>query len=166
MFILSLPGISRGEQASPVEILKLDGGATDGMLPEKMGSMPPILSFPADQDGGESILKRVFFASRSDAIFDVHFKRYLHDQMTLVMHNWPVDEIFILLEGEVRVTNSATGAVHQFRGGDSFIVPLGFEGKWEQLTPLHMMTIEYGKLLSAEEHIEASKSAVDSEARN
>ena len=44
--------------------------------------------------------------------------------------SYPVDELIIVLEGSVTVTDSE-GAGETFSAGDTFIIPKGFEGTWE-----------------------------------
>lgn len=44
------------------------------------------------------------------------------------------DEICTLLEGEVRLTDES-GRTETFRAGDTFVVPTGFKGTWETVTP-------------------------------
>ena len=40
-----------------------------------------------------------------------------------------------MLAGEVLLT-SADGFAERFTAGDSFVVPAGFEGTWESITPV------------------------------
>lgn len=42
------------------------------------------------------------------------------------------DELCVLLEGTVRLTNS-DGQVATYTAGDAFIVPFGFRGTWENI---------------------------------
>jgi uncharacterized cupin superfamily protein len=43
-------------------------------------------------------------------------------------------ELCVLIEGRVRI-ESITGERHDFKAGDAFVVPAGFEGSWEVLEP-------------------------------
>jgi len=43
-------------------------------------------------------------------------------------------EFCVLIEGRVRI-ESAAGEKHDFRAGDAFVVPAGFEGVWEVTEP-------------------------------
>jgi len=43
-------------------------------------------------------------------------------------------EFCVLIEGRVRI-ESVTGERHDFRAGDAFVVPAGFEGSWEVTEP-------------------------------
>jgi uncharacterized cupin superfamily protein len=43
-------------------------------------------------------------------------------------------EFCVLIEGRVRI-ESAAGDKHDFRAGDAFVVPAGFEGVWEVTEP-------------------------------
>jgi uncharacterized cupin superfamily protein len=43
-------------------------------------------------------------------------------------------EFCVLIEGRVRI-ESAAGEKHDFRAGDAFVVPAGFEGVWEVIEP-------------------------------
>jgi uncharacterized cupin superfamily protein len=42
----------------------------------------------------------------------------------------------VLLEGEARLTKAA-GASHHFRARGAFVVPVGLEGEWCNLTAVH-----------------------------
>ncbi len=44
------------------------------------------------------------------------------------------DELCVLLEGTVRLTDEA-GRVETYRGGDTFLIPNGFKGVWETVEP-------------------------------
>ncbi|UDL93752.1 cupin domain-containing protein [Lichenihabitans sp. PAMC28606] len=48
---------------------------------------------------------------------------------------YAIDEICFVLEGTVRLTD-AGGHAEIFRSGDSFVVPAGFKGTWENLEPV------------------------------
>ncbi len=43
-------------------------------------------------------------------------------------------EFCVIIEGRVRIESSA-GERRDFRAGDAFVVPAGFEGSWEVLEP-------------------------------
>jgi uncharacterized protein len=43
-------------------------------------------------------------------------------------------ELCVLFEGRVRI-ESISGEKHEFRAGDAFVVPAGFEGTWEVVEP-------------------------------
>ncbi|MBI3228668.1 MAG: cupin domain-containing protein [Burkholderiales bacterium] len=45
------------------------------------------------------------------------------------------EEFCVLLEGEVVITAS-DGIAHHLRAGDAFVVPGGFVGTWQNLTPV------------------------------
>lgn len=42
------------------------------------------------------------------------------------------DELCVLIEGTVRLTNS-TGEVATYTAGDTFLIPCGFRGTWESI---------------------------------
>jgi uncharacterized cupin superfamily protein len=44
------------------------------------------------------------------------------------------DELCVLLEGKVRLTDAA-GHVETYEAGDVFLIPAGFKGLWETLEP-------------------------------
>ena len=48
--------------------------------------------------------------------------------------NWQKNEMCVLLEGEVHITD-AEGRVEKFVAGDTFVVPKGFKGVWETVKP-------------------------------
>jgi uncharacterized protein len=43
-------------------------------------------------------------------------------------------ELCVLIEGRVRL-ESVLGEKHEFRAGDAFVVPAGYEGTWEVAEP-------------------------------
>ena len=43
-------------------------------------------------------------------------------------------EFCVIVEGRVRI-ESASGEKHEFKAGDAFVVPAGFEGIWEVSEP-------------------------------
>ena len=43
---------------------------------------------------------------------------------------YTMDEMCVLLEGYVRLTDAA-GTVEEFHAGDTFVIPKGFTGTWE-----------------------------------
>jgi uncharacterized cupin superfamily protein len=45
------------------------------------------------------------------------------------------DELCVILEGVVRLTDSA-GHVETYRAGDTFLIPNGFKGVWETVQPV------------------------------
>ena len=44
--------------------------------------------------------------------------------------NYTEDEFCYILEGRVRLTDSA-GKVEEYKAGDAFVIPKGFKGAWE-----------------------------------
>lgn len=44
--------------------------------------------------------------------------------------NCPVDELMVVLEGSVTITD-ADGETQTFRPGDAFVMPKGFKGTWK-----------------------------------
>jgi uncharacterized cupin superfamily protein len=54
------------------------------------------------------------------------------------------DELCMLLEGEVRLT-AADGIVATYRAGDTFIIPKGFTGTWETVSPVRKFFATYTK---------------------
>jgi len=50
-----------------------------------------------------------------------------------VIYDEHEEELCCLLEGRVRLTD-ASGLVHEFSAGATFVVPGGFSGTWENLT--------------------------------
>lgn len=43
-------------------------------------------------------------------------------------------ELCVLIEGRVRI-ESSRGERHEFKAGDAFVIPAGFEGTWEVAEP-------------------------------
>ncbi len=54
------------------------------------------------------------------------------------------DELCMLLEGEVRLT-AADGTVATYRAGDSFVIPNGFKGTWETVSPVRKFFATYAR---------------------
>jgi uncharacterized cupin superfamily protein len=48
---------------------------------------------------------------------------------------YTIDELCVLLEGVVRLTDAA-GHVEIYRSGDTFLIPNGFTGIWETIEPV------------------------------
>ena len=59
--------------------------------------------------------------------------------------NYVKDEICVLLEGTVRLT-AADGTVATYTAGDTFMIPKGFRGTWETLTPVRKFFATYQKV--------------------
>ena len=57
---------------------------------------------------------------------------------TSTMGKWRVryteNEFCVIMEGRVRI-ESVSGEKNEFRAGDAFVVPAGFEGTWEVSEP-------------------------------
>ena len=49
--------------------------------------------------------------------------------------NYTEDEFCCILEGKVRLTDSA-GTVEEYKAGDAFVIPKGFTGTWETVEPV------------------------------
>ena len=49
--------------------------------------------------------------------------------------SYTMDELCVLIEGEVRLTD-ASGRVETYKAGDTFLIPKGFKGTWETVTPV------------------------------
>jgi uncharacterized cupin superfamily protein len=49
--------------------------------------------------------------------------------------NYESDEFCVLLEGEVTLTDADGHATHH-RAGESFLIPAGFKGTWENKVPV------------------------------
>ena len=45
------------------------------------------------------------------------------------------DEVCVLLAGHVRLT-SASGYTAEFKAGETFVIPKGFQGTWETVEPV------------------------------
>tara|TARA_R110001592_G_scaffold190887_1_gene436941 strand:+ start:18004 stop:18582 length:579 start_codon:yes stop_codon:yes gene_type:complete len=144
--------VAAGEE-NLVVILDVDPEAANGNAGDHMESIPPTLVFPEEQGGGTQIIEQIFFSSIPEAVLDISVKRYPHEQMTLVMEDWPVDELFHLLEGRVEIVNTQNGVVQTYGSGDRFIIPRGFMGIWRQLSPVHMITVEYGPLVTVADQL-------------
>jgi len=50
------------------------------------------------------------------------------------IRRWPYHEVCVMLTGRVAVTE-AGGERREFGAGDAFVIPRGFSGRWETLTP-------------------------------
>ena len=49
--------------------------------------------------------------------------------------NYTSDELCTILDGTVRLTD-ASGRVETYKAGDTFVIPKGFVGTWETVTPV------------------------------
>jgi uncharacterized cupin superfamily protein len=76
----------------------------------------------------------------SDKRLSAGYSKY--KKVTLKLTNWPVDEVMLLLKGEVEITDNA-GHSHVFRQGDAFVMPKGFSGTWRQLGDIEKMQVAY-----------------------
>lgn len=47
---------------------------------------------------------------------------------------YKMDELCVILEGHVRLTDAA-GHTESYRAGDVFVIPAGFTGVWESVEP-------------------------------
>lgn len=54
------------------------------------------------------------------------------------------DEFCTLLEGRVRLTNEK-GETQEYNAPDSFLVPSGYRGTWEAVTPVRKFFVIYEK---------------------
>jgi uncharacterized cupin superfamily protein len=43
------------------------------------------------------------------------------------------DELCVILEGTVRLTDASSGHTEIYRAGDTFLIPSGFNGTWESV---------------------------------
>jgi hypothetical protein len=55
---------------------------------------------------------------------------------------YAIDELCVLLEGVVRLTDAA-GHVETYRAGDTFLIPNGFTGIWETVEPVRKFYAVY-----------------------
>jgi EutQ-like cupin domain len=76
----------------------------------------------------------------ADGHFGASIKRY--ERITLRLRHWPIDEFMHLLKGSVVLTDSS-GHGHTYSAGDSFVIPRGFDGEWQQLDTVEMVTVSY-----------------------
>lgn len=54
------------------------------------------------------------------------------------------DEFCTLIEGKVRLTNEE-GDTQEFTAPDSFLIPSGYKGTWEAVTPVRKFFVIYEK---------------------
>ncbi|MEE4350160.1 MAG: cupin domain-containing protein [Pacificimonas sp.] len=65
-----------------------------------------------------------------------------YDTFSATIRDWPVDEVMVMLEGEVTVTDE-DGTSTRFGPGDSFLMRQGFNGTWEQDGPIRKIAVIY-----------------------
>ncbi|KAG2431385.1 hypothetical protein HYH02_013372 [Chlamydomonas schloesseri] len=53
-----------------------------------------------------------------------------------------VDEVCILIEGEVIITDDE-GNSETYVGGEAFVLPAGFKGHWETVKPVRKYWVQY-----------------------
>jgi uncharacterized cupin superfamily protein len=56
--------------------------------------------------------------------------------------NYPMDEFIYVLEGNV-VTTDADGTRHEFRVGDTFVLPKGWVGTWDMKTHFKKIIVNF-----------------------
>lgn len=61
----------------------------------------------------------------------------------LRLSDYPFTEFCYIVEGKVRL-ESSSGEVNEYRAGDAFIIPLGFEGKWETVEDVKKFYVYMG----------------------
>jgi len=108
-----------------------------------MSEQPKIVVLDRSQSGEsanpppENILAGIPRARVSNQYTDPS-QQYFCGIWTSTAGKWRVryteHELCVLIEGRVRI-ESAAGDKHDFRAGDAFVVPAGFEGVWEVTEP-------------------------------
>lgn len=86
---------------------------------------------------GESVL----YAS-ADKKFVAGVAQY--ERVTLKLTNWPLDELMVILEGQVEITDTE-GRGRIYKPGDVFLMPKGFSGTWRQLGELKKIAVGYSQ---------------------
>jgi uncharacterized cupin superfamily protein len=81
-----------------------------------------------------------YFAS-ADGQFRVDYSSY--DEMTAELADWPGDEFMYLIEGRVKITDGS-GKSRIYGPGDMLVMPEGFSGTWEQMSPVRTISVSYG----------------------
>lgn len=67
---------------------------------------------------------------------------YWSSDAVVIDVNYTEDEFCFLLEGQVRLTD-ASGAESLYSSGQGFVIPAGFIGKWESITPVRKFYVIY-----------------------
>ncbi len=80
-------------------------------------------------DAGARVTSRVLYRDPTGA-FKTGFWSALAGPPAAI--NYTMDELCVLLEGEVRLVDSA-GRAEIYRAGDTFVIPKGFVGTWETM---------------------------------
>jgi uncharacterized protein len=103
-------------------------------------STSPDHPFMQNADKTPILAGEVDTFSSADNRLSVGLSKY--KKVTLKLTNWPVDEVMLLLEGQVEITDSV-GHSKIYKAGDLFIMPKGFNGTWRQLTDIKKMQVTY-----------------------
>ena len=108
-----------------------------------MSAQPKIVVIERFQTGEssnpapENILAGIPRARVSNQYTDVT-QQFFCGTWTSTAGKWRVryteHEFCVIIEGRVRI-ESAAGEKHEFKAGDAFVVPAGFEGIWEVTEP-------------------------------
>lgn len=65
-----------------------------------------------------------------------------YDKFEAELRNWPVDEVMVILEGEVEIIDYK-GRAQLFSPGDVLLMPKGFNGIWRQTGPIRKVAVSY-----------------------
>ena len=137
---LRLVTVSLGAQAAP-EFLPLDADELRDMELEVIPPFPSEIVIESESKNWESVIHQGDFVvsvfAASPAVIDIN-------------EPFPYEEIVLVLEGEVTLTNIDGGA-QTYRQGDTFLVPRGGLGTRDMPVEYReMIIIETDALLSAE----------------
>lgn len=56
--------------------------------------------------------------------------------------NYPIDEFVYVIEGHL-VTSDVGGKVHEFRAGDTFVIPKGWAGTWDMKSHFKKLFVNF-----------------------
>lgn len=94
----------------------------------------------ATGDPGQAMTTKLWYAN-PDGAFRSGF--WSSEPGTAEIH-YLKDEICVLLEGTVRLT-TADGTIATYTAGDTFVIPQGFKGTWETVSPVRKFFATYQK---------------------
>lgn len=133
--VAAAPAVATKQGESP-GVLRLHASDVDAAAPEPLTDSP-VLKVLSKQPATFRFTER--FAS-TDERFKVVIKRF--EPMTIRLEDWPFDEAFFLVKGELEITDSSS-VTQRYSPGDAFVFPRGFSGTARMLSEIEVITVEY-----------------------
>jgi hypothetical protein len=125
---------TQGKVVAPIRLNKdalggLDLAAIDWPAKDRIGRTSELF-------GTDELSVSVFESTPADP-------RNPQPTMTRVQKPYPWDQFVVVLSGKAILTDSA-GTAHSFVAGDSFVVPKGFTGTWQDFGVYRELVVIWG----------------------